>query len=318
MIQYRKIFAIFILLIARGPGESTEGLVDESTIQTMNDATTDQATTISQGYQNDDPIFALAGYLAEFTLNLESSSACNHTIKAFEQNIRNRLDSALAGVNVTEYTSFFENTFKAKDNYELACITSKTLAREMISRIVRLERYLRKSEEQEDKSKGLKLTKMSFGHMVKKTVKMLRKIHELQQTSTDQLDEVKRLDGNMITRLETLKESGPPTVEIKLLKENLNLFSSFSMYSHSEVVSDGKYRIDVDDQLTLLEEAKEDITRQESLNKPILELLNSKIKLIQNEKEKMDTTSSENTLDEWIPAKQILEQIMENCQKFLS
>jgi len=314
MIEYRKIFAIFILLIAQGSGESTEELVDESSIQRINDATTEQATTISQGYHNDDPIFALAGYLAESTLNLDSSSACNHTIKAFEQKIRDRLDSALAGVDETEYTSFYENTFKAKDNYELACITSKTLARELISRIKKLERYLRKSEEQENKSTGLTLTKISFGHMVKKTVKMLREIQELQQTSTDQLDEVKRLDGNMITRLQTLKKTGPPTPEIKLL----NFFSSLPMYSHSELVSDGKYRIDVNDQLALLEEAKEDITKQETLNKPILETLNSKIKLIQNGKEKMDTASSENTLDAWIPAKQILEQIKENCQKFLS
>ncbi len=317
MFQYGKIFALFILLIAWGSGDmvevTTENLHDESTTQPLDD---DQITAITQAQQNDDPIIALTGWLAQLSSNLVTTSTCNHTIKDFEQQIRDKLDSAISGVDESKYKSFFENTFNAKDNYELACITSKTLAREMISRIQKLERYLKKSEGQGDKSAGLTITKISFGHMVKNTLKMLLEIQKSQTTAKDQIDTINQLYENMIATLKKLKQTGPP-VDIQLEKNNLNSLTSF-FYNHPQVVVAGKYRVDVDEQITLLENEITKISEKETKNQEMLDSLNSQIQSIQSGKEKLEKDSSENTLERWTPAKQILEQIRENCEKFLS
>jgi hypothetical protein len=317
MFQYGKIFALFILLIAWGSGDfvevTTENLHDESITQTLDD---NQITAITQAQQNDDPIIALTGWLAEISLNLVNSSTCNHTIKDFEQQIRDKLDSAISGVDESKYKSFFENTFNAKDNYELACITSKTLAREMISRIEKLERYLKKSEGQGDKSAGLTITKISFGHMVKNSLKMLLEIQKSQTTAKDQIDTIIQLNGTMMETLKELRETGPP-VDIQLEKENLNSFTSFA-YIHPQVVVAGKYRVDVEEQITLLNNEVEKISEKKTKNQEMLDSLNTQIQYIQSGKEKLEKDSSENTLERWTPAKQILEQIRENCEKFLS
>lgn len=317
MFQYGKIFALFILLIAWGSGDlvevTTENLHDESTTQTLDD---NQITAITQAQQNDDPIIALTGWLAEISLNLVNSSTCSHTIKDFEQQIRDKLDSAISGVDESKYKSFFENTFNAKDNYEVACIASKTLAREMISRIEKLERYLRKSEGQGDKSAGLTITKISFGHMVKNSLKMLLEIQKSQKTAKDQIDKIIQLNGTMMETLKELRETGPP-VDIQLEKENLDSFTSFA-YIHPQVVVASKYRVDVDEQITLLNNEVEKISEKETKNQEMLDSLNIQIQSIQSGKEKLEKDSSENTLERWTPAKEILEQIRENCEKFLS
>jgi len=317
MFQYGKIFALFILLIAWGSGDmvevTTENLHDESTTQPLDD---DQITAITQAQQNDDPIIALTGWLAEISLNLVNSSTCSHTIKDFEQQIRDKLDSAISGVDESKYKSFFENTFNAKDNYEVACIASKTLAREMISRIQKLERYLKKSEGQGDKSAGLTITKISFGHMVKNSLKMLLEIQKSQKTAKDQIDKIIQLNGTMMETLKELRETGPP-VDIQLEKENLDSFTSFA-YIHPEVVVASKYRVDVDEQITLLNNEVEKISEKETKNQEMLDSLNIQIQSIQSGKEKLEKDSSENTLERWTPAKEILEQIRENCEKFLS
>ena len=308
-----KILVMFLLVVNRGSADkfedylvsfddfiwgSTQGISDESTTNVMIETTTMMSNdddnhialheTVVEDY---DPISTWLE-LFKLSLSLGNISTCNH-------NIKDKLDHSLLGVEVEGY---LKNIVLVSNNNEIACITVNTLARDMLSRIEGMKRYLEKSKGQEDEQKLLKLTKIRIGLMVKRILKMLREIKKLLNSSKNILHAV---DEQTDKILETLRENE--------LSIGINNNSSLNVYPHIE---NGNHIIVTNEQLKLLKEAKEYFLNEETLSKHKLQSVDSSIESIQNEKENLDKNSSEFIMKIWIPIA-ILEQVKENCQKYL-
>ncbi len=139
--------------------------------------------------------------------------------------------------------------------------------------------------------------------MVKRILKMLREIKKLLDSSKNILHEVNDQTDKI---METLRENE--------LFVGVNNNSSLNVYpqiengtNHSRVTNE---------QLKLLKEAKEYFVNEKTLIKQKLQSVDSSIESIQNEKENLDKNSSEFIMKIWIPIA-ILEQVKENCQKYL-
>ncbi len=340
-----KILVMFLLVVNRGTSDkledylvsiddfiwgSTQGISDESTTNVMVEATTmmpnndDNQITLNavEDYEddsttnvmietttmmpnNDDNQIALNDTAVEdydpisswlelflLSLSLGNISTCNHTIE-------NKLDHSLLGVEVEDY---LKNIVLVSNNNEIACITSNTLARDMLSRIEGIQRYLEKSKDQKDEQKLLKLTKIRISLMVKRILKMLKEIKNLINSSKNLLHEV---DEQTDKILETLRGNE--------LSDGVNN-SSLNEYS---LIENGTNNSRVtNEQLRLLKKAKEYFLNEETLIKQKLQSVDFSIECIQNEKENLDKNSSEFIMKIWIPIA-ILEQVKENCRKYL-
>jgi hypothetical protein len=241
-------------------------------------------------------LISLAGTVTEI-------STCQEPVDEFEQKMRETTMeiTGVNNVNKDKYKEFLVDVFNMSKNMKSSCVLFIAIARDLVSRIGYIEKYINKIPSYSEQKIGrlLKMISKRFNNIGSNSLESLEEIEGLMKDARDNLLSITLSSKLLRGTLKELYGYGPP-VQLTLRENIIRVFPVAEMvYAQTDLPKDRMYKKKIEEQMLSFKYATEYSQIGFSTMENNLQSLEQEVQKIKQNNQEVTSSNSSITVDQW-------------------